>query len=127
MQQSASIPTGRRFERCPVKATAFIHRGESFQRAQIVDYSSGGLQLLGTFGLVRQDCIEVELMSGLRISAKVAWSLGSHTGVVFPEPLPPTHPAILELARRASKSLSEQSLSLTQGSRRYARLGGMEQ
>jgi hypothetical protein len=126
MQQSAGAPANRQFERSPVKTTAFIHRGGNFQRAQIVDYSPGGLQLRGTFGLIKQDHIQVELMSGLRITAKVAWSLGSHTGVVFPEPLPPTHPAILELACRASKSLSEHSLSMTQGSRRHAQLGSME-
>jgi hypothetical protein len=104
MQQSASAQARRQFDRAPVKANAFVHRGASFQRAQIVDYSQGGLQLEGTFGLVKQDPIQVELISGVRVTAKVAWSLGSHTGIVFPEPLPPSHPAMIELARRARKS-----------------------
>lgn len=120
MQQSAPAPVRRQFERTPVKANVFVHQGARFQRAQIVDYSHGGLQLEGTFGLIKQDPIQVELISGVRISAKVAWSLGAHTGIVFPEALPATHPAIVELARRARKSLGEQSLSTTQRSRRYA-------
>jgi hypothetical protein len=118
MQQSAPAPVRRQFERCFVKAHAFVHRGAHFQRAQIVDYSQGGLQLEGTFGLIKQDPIQVELISGVRISAKVAWSLGAHTGIVFPEPLPPTHPAISELARRARKSPTDQPLWMTRGSRR---------
>jgi hypothetical protein len=118
MQQSAGNPARRQFQRASVRATAFVHRGGTFQRAQIVDYSRGGLQLRGTFGLIKQDRIQVELISGVRVSAEVAWSLGSHTGIVFPEPLPPTHPAIVELARRASKSLSELSLSIAQRSHR---------
>jgi hypothetical protein len=113
MQQSAPTPVPRQFERIPVKANAFAHRGQRFQRAQIVDYSRGGLQLEGTFGLIKQDAIQVELISGVRISGKVAWSLGSHTGIVFSEPLPATHPAVLELARRAAKTLERHSLSIT--------------
>jgi PilZ domain-containing protein len=120
MQQAAEIPVQRQFERTPLRANAFVHRGARFQRAQIVDYSQGGLQLEGTFGLIRQDPIQIELMSGMRISGKVAWSLGAHTGIVFAEPLPSTHPAIVELTRRARKSLAEQSLPIAQGSRRYA-------
>jgi hypothetical protein len=118
MQQSAPTPVRRQFERSSVKAHAFIHRGPHFQRAQIVDYSQGGLQLEGTFGLIKRDPIQVELISGIRVHAKVAWSLGAHTGIVFSEPLQATHPAILELARRTRKSLGEQSLSITRGSRR---------
>src|ERR1700674_3816961 len=115
MQQSATAPVRRQFERTPVKANSFVHLGHRFQRAQIVDYSQGGLQLEGTFGLVKQDPIQVELISGVRIFGKVAWSLGAQTGVVFSEPLPATHPAVLELARRARKTLGAQSLSIAQG------------
>jgi hypothetical protein len=117
MQQFSPAPVRRQHERTPVRANAFVHHGSRFQRAQVVDYSHGGLQLEGTFGLTKQDAIQVELITGVRIAGKVAWSLGSHTGIVFPELLPPTHPAIVELARRARKSLAEQSLSITQGSR----------
>ena len=106
MQQTAAGPVRRQFERTPVKANVFVHRGARFQRAQIVDYSQGGLQLEGTFGLIRQDPVQVELISGVRLSAKVAWSLGAHTGIVFSEPLPPTHPAIIELAKRANRTMS---------------------
>ena len=118
MQQSAGAQPRRQFDRAPVKANAFVHRGSSFQRAQIVDYSQGGLQLEGTFGLVKQDPIQVELVSGVRVMARVAWSLGSHTGIVFPEPLPASHPAMLELARRARRSRARDSID--QGSHRAA-------
>jgi|SRR5436190_1683865 len=117
MQQSAATPVHRQFERTPLRANAFVHRGARFQCAQIVDYSQGGLQLEGTFGFIEQDPIQIELISGVRITGKVAWSLGAHTGIVFPEPLPSTHPAIVELARRARKSSAVQSVP--QGSRRY--------
>jgi hypothetical protein len=116
MQQSAPTPVRRQFARTPVKANAFVHRGARFQRAKIIDYSHGGLQLEGTFGLIKQDPIQVELISGVRITAKVAWSLGAHTGIVFAEPLSPTHPAIVELSRRARKSRAEQPISISQGS-----------
>jgi PilZ domain len=116
MQQSPSESARRRFARTPVKANAFVYQGDRFQRAQIVDYSHGGLQLEGTFGLIKHDPVRVELISGVRVSAKVAWSLGKHTGVVFPEALAPTHPAIVQLARRAHKAPVEQPPSVPQKS-----------
>jgi hypothetical protein len=70
---------------------------------RIVDYSLGGLRVEGTFGLVKHDPIEVALISGARLSGTVAWSLGGHTGIVFPEPLGASHPAITELARRVRR------------------------
>jgi hypothetical protein len=96
----------RRFERISVKASAFIHRGNRFQHAQIVDFSRGGLLLSGTFGLINQDPVEVELISGVRICGRVAWSLGAYTGIAFSEKLEDTHPVMLELARRAHKPLA---------------------
>src|SRR5262249_49906262 len=106
MQPTSQETTRRRFGRTPVKANAFVHCGSRFQRAQIVDYSLGGLQLEGTFGLIKHDPIQVELISGARVLGKVAWSLGALTGVIFHEPLSPSHPAIVELARRARRALS---------------------
>jgi len=91
----------RQFERKTVKANAFVHCGGRFQRAKVVDYSQGGLQLEGTFGLMRRDSIQIELLSGTRVPGRVAWSLGAHTGVAFTEVLSETHPAIVELMRRS--------------------------
>ena len=71
-------------------------------RTLVVDYSAGGLRLDGTFGLLKRDAVQVELITGIRISAKVAWSLGAQTGVVFAEPLSSAHPVLAELARRAA-------------------------
>jgi hypothetical protein len=117
MQPSVASDVRRQFDRNPVKAHAFVHARGRFQAATVVDYSQGGLQLQGTFGLVKKDTIQVELISGLRINGNVAWSLGARTGVVFSEPLPGTHPAIIELARRAAKFLNDQSSSMTRASR----------
>jgi hypothetical protein len=86
-----------------IKTSAFVYRDARFQRAQIVHYSRTGLLLSGTFGLINQDAVEVELISGLRICGRVAWSLGTYTGIAFSEKLPDTHPAIVELTRRARK------------------------
>jgi len=46
------------------------------------------------------------LITGTRVLGKVAWSLGAHTGMIFHEPLPPSHPAIVELERRTRRALS---------------------
>jgi hypothetical protein len=100
MQQATSPEAQRQFDRRPVKAHVFVHCRGSFQRAKVVDYSHGGLQLEGTFGLLKRDAVEVELISGTRVPAQVAWSLGAHTGVAFGGPLPTEHPAMIELARR---------------------------
>ena len=104
MQQSP-ITSGRQFERRPVTANAFVHCRGQFQPAKIVDYSAGGLRLEGTYGLIKRDLIEIELISGPRIPCRVAWSLGGQTGIVFSEPLPASHPALIELSRRADRQL----------------------
>jgi len=102
MLQATSAPAHRQFERTAVKANVFVHCSGRFQRARVVDYSAGGLRLDGTFGLLKRDAVQVELITGIRISAKVAWSLGAQTGVVFAEPLSSAHPVLAELARRAA-------------------------
>ena len=82
MEQADSRPS-RRFERRPVKANAFIHFRGLFQPAKVIDYSDGGVQLDGTFGLIKTDRIQIEFISGTRVPGRVAWSLGAQTGVVF--------------------------------------------
>jgi len=104
MQQSP-ITSGRQFERRPVTANAFVHCRGQFQPAKVVDYSAGGLRLEGTYGLIKRDLIEIELISGPRIPCRVAWSLGGQTGIVFSEPLPTSHPALIALSRRADRQL----------------------
>jgi hypothetical protein len=74
------------------------------------------LQLEGTFGLIKTDPIQVEFLSGIRVLARVAWSLGAQTGIAFFEPLPADHPALIALLRRASTHLSENvTMSLAAG------------
>jgi hypothetical protein len=103
MQQATSPDVQRQFDRRPVKAHVFVHCRGGFQRAKVVDYSHGGLQLEGTFGLLSPDTVEVELISGTRLTGQVAWSLGAHTGVAFGGPLPTNHPAMIELARSPAR------------------------
>jgi PilZ domain len=108
MQQSGL--QRRKYERNPVKANAFVHCRGQFQCAKVIDFSPHGLQLAGTFGLMKHDSIQIEFVSGSRIRGKVAWSQGSYVGVTFFEPLAGTHPAVIELARRAAKTLCRFSL-----------------
>ena len=109
MQQALQL---RKHERNPVKANAFVHCRGQFQRAKVIDFSAHGLQLEGTFALMRHDPVQIEFISGIRIHGKVAWSLGSHVGVVFFQPLPGSHPAVIELARKAAKMLRQLSLPI---------------
>ena len=97
---AAATLARRAFDRTPVRAHALVHHDHRFQPVRILDFSSGGLQLDGTFGLIEQDAVQVQLLSGTQIAAKVAWSRGRRTGVTFAEPLPEGHPGMLELARR---------------------------
>ena len=80
---------------------AFVHCRGQFQATKIIDYSAGGLRLEGTFGLIQTDHVQIELMSGTRVAGRVAWSVGAQTGIIFSDPLPADHPALIELSRRA--------------------------
>lgn len=102
MPQESPLQGRRQIERTPTKAQVLVHCRGRFQRAKIANYSQGGLQLEGTFGLIMRDQILIELMSGVQVPAKVEWSLGGQTGVVFTELLAPSHPAMVELARKAT-------------------------
>jgi hypothetical protein len=101
MSQEATTSRRRRIERTPVKVQILVHCRGRFQRAKIADYSQLGLQLEGTFGLIPTDLVEIELVSGVRVPGRVEWSLGGQTGVVFSERLDTSHPAMVELARKA--------------------------
>jgi hypothetical protein len=107
MQQPTTADVHRQFPRHPVKAYAFVHCRGQFKSAKVIDYSKGGLQLEGTFGLIKTDPIQIEFISGIRVQGRVAWSLGAQTGIVFFEPLPADHPALIELLRRAATRLSK--------------------
>ena len=58
----AQASARRRLARTPVNA--FVYCGRHFRRAQIVDYSLGGLMLEGTLGLIKHDPAQVELITG---------------------------------------------------------------
>ena len=105
MQQSSLTTARRQFERKTAKTNIFVHHRGRFQRAVVVDYSAGGLQLDGTFGLTKRDPIQVEFISGVRVTGQVAWSLGARTGIVFSQPLPINHAAMSDLSRKANRPL----------------------
>jgi hypothetical protein len=102
MPQEPTTPGRRQFDRALTKAQVFVHCRGRFQRAKIASYSQVGLQLEGTFGLIRRDPVLIELISGVRVTGQVEWSLGGQTGIVFSERLATSHPAMVELARKAT-------------------------
>lgn len=102
MSQELTTPGRRQFKRTSTKAHVFVHCRGRFQRAKIANCSQAGLQLEGTFGLIKHDPVLIELVSGVRVKGKVEWSLGGQTGVVFLEPLEASHPAMVELAHKAT-------------------------
>ncbi len=91
----------RRDERRPTRVTALVHCHGRFQTARIVDFSSGGLQLQGCFGVATGDEVVVELLSAHSLHGKVAWSLGSRVGVTFVAPVEADHPALKVLEHAA--------------------------
>ena len=97
--QAASALERRQTARTNATVHAFLHCGGRFQHTNVVNYSPDGMQLRGTFGLHKDDPVEIELMSGTRLAGRVAWSLGDRTGIAFSERLPDTHPALYELSR----------------------------
>ncbi len=92
-------------ERQATRATALAHCHGRFQTVRIVDYSPSGLQLQGCFGVATGDDLIVELLSGHRVAAKVAWSLGSRLGVRFLQVLEGEHPAMVALQQAARRTL----------------------
>jgi len=101
MSQEPTTSCRRTIERTSARAQVLVHCRGRFQRAKIADYSQAGLQLEGTFGLIPSDLVLIELISGVRVPGKVEWSLGGQTGIVFSERLETSHPAMVELARKA--------------------------
>lgn len=93
----------RRDERCPTRVRALVHCHGRFQTALIVDFSLGGLQLQGCFGVGVADNVAVELLSGHRFPAKVAWSIGGRAGVRFLQPLSAEDPALAALREAARR------------------------
>jgi hypothetical protein len=123
MQHPAFSGDRRRFARNPAKAHAFVHCHGHFQSATVIDFSQGGLQLEGTFALFKGDAVEIELLSGIRVSGSVAWSLGARTGIAFSNALPETHPATAELARSATRLSVRHAAPSIGGSSSYGASG----
>lgn len=95
----------RRDERYLTRVTALVHCHDRFQTVRIVDFSKGGLQLDGCFGVGPGQDLVVELLSGDRLRGKVAWSIGSRLGVKFLEALSAEHPA-LDVLRQGTRRLA---------------------
>jgi PilZ domain len=88
-------------ERHATRVVALVHCHGRFQTVRIVDFSVGGLQLQGCFGVSVGDAVVVELLSAQRLEGKVAWSIGSRLGVRFLQPMLPDDPALLVLQHAA--------------------------
>jgi PilZ domain len=102
-EESASLR--RRHKRVATRVTTLLHCHGRFQTVHVLDFSLGGLQLEGCFGIGPGDDLILELLSGHRVGGKCAWSIGGRVGVRFPEPLSEDHPALAVLrqgARRVS-------------------------
>jgi PilZ domain len=110
--QPAVVPTvaeekatvRRRHDRRSAAVTALVHSHGRFQTVSILDFSTGGLQLQGAFGVAPGDVIEIELLSGHRVPAKVVWSLGSRIGAQFTPVLSADSPALIALQRTVAGS-----------------------
>jgi hypothetical protein len=87
----------RQHERRSAAITALVHTHGRHQTVSILDISTGGLQLQGAFGVIKGDRIEVELLTGHRLPAKVVWSLGSRIGAEFSPPIAADHPGFVAL------------------------------
>jgi hypothetical protein len=96
----------RRDDRRPTRATALIHCHGRFQTARIVDFSSGGLQIQGCFGVAVGDEVVVELLSSHSLQGRVAWSIGSRVGVTFIAAVEAGHPALKMLAHAGRLAVS---------------------
>jgi hypothetical protein len=94
----------RREERRTARVTALVHCHGRFQTARIVDFSLGGLQLDGCFGVAVADQVGVELLSGQRLEGKVAWAVAGRVGVQFREPIAPDDPVVGMLSQVASRT-----------------------
>ena len=89
-------------ERRPAAIKALVHSHGRYQTVSIVDFSAGGVQMQGAFGVTTGDQIVIELLSGHKLGAKVAWSLGSRIGAKFVLALLPDSPALLSLQSSAN-------------------------
>jgi hypothetical protein len=93
----------RRDDRLAIRLTALAHCHGRFHTVRIVDFSLGGLQRQGGFGVGPGDEVVVELLSGHRLAATAAWSLGSRVGVRLLQPLSAEHPALAVLQQAARR------------------------
>ena len=91
----------RQHERRSAAIKALVQCHGRYQTVSIVDFSAGGMQLQGAFGVTTGDQIVIELLSGHKLNAKVAWSLGSRIGAQFAQALQADSPALLSLQSAA--------------------------
>ncbi|MET0218825.1 MAG: PilZ domain-containing protein [Burkholderiales bacterium] len=94
----------RRDERRAAGITALLHCHGRFQTSRVVDFSLGGLQMDGCFGVAVADRVAVELLSGQRLEGKVAWAVAGRIGVQLHQPLAPDHPVVALLSQVANRA-----------------------
>ena len=94
----------RRDERRAARIRVLLYCHGRFQTARIVDFSLGGLQLDGCFGVAVTDHVAVELLSGQRLEGKAVWAVAGRVGVKFNHPLTPDDPVVALLSRAATRT-----------------------
>jgi PilZ domain len=93
----------REHERLDAHISALLHVRKQFQTVTVVDYSQGGVQLQGSFGLMPRDVVTLELLSGQRIGIEVMWSLGSRLGARFAPAIAADDPVLAALDAAAKR------------------------
>ena len=93
----------RQHQRRNGPASALLHVRKQFQTVKVADFSEGGVQLQGAFGVLAGDRIVLDLVSGERCEIKVMWSLGSRLGGRFLTPLDADDPVLAALQRAAER------------------------
>ena len=93
----------RRFARFKTRFNALVHCHGRFRTVSVEDVSQGGLGLSRTFGLMPDDRVVIELVTGHRLAGTVVWSLGCEAGVALDQPLAADDPLMLRATRSASK------------------------
>jgi hypothetical protein len=98
-QQGSGLHAASSASRQPSRPSRTAMGG--IRTVSILDFSAGGLQLQGAFGVATGDLVGLDPLSGHRLRAKVAWSLGSRIGARFSPPLARGTPALTVLERPA--------------------------
>lgn len=91
----------RLHDRMSVQLRAFVHCHGVFKPTVVLNMSRGGAKLQDVFGLMPRDNVEIELLSGRRIPARIVWVMAGRCGVAFSELLTEDDELLLATAKSA--------------------------